>query len=239
MGREEALRPFRLSTVPESRLTWAGWLVLLLAMGATVWLGVAAGGRSVLRRVPRSVVRYYPLGAVGFAFGGGLLVVGTGAAISRVSGVPLAVPLGIPRNGIVRLIQRSPRRRMQFTVGRLQRLVLVVALLCALARLDIIHVAAAYYFGGMLLVIILGTGIVIARRGAASVREYLIWGWLAGSVLAAVCLGWMFVLIWVVEPSTRLLWMLGLVTMLGGIVGWFVGLAMVLWRVRRGVHVRP
>jgi hypothetical protein len=107
---------------------------------------------------------------------------------------------------------------------------LLVAVLCALARLDIVQLGLLVYLASMLLVITLGTGIAVARRRPSHPRDYLIHGGLAGSCLGAVCLGWMFVVLCVIKPSTRPLWMLGLVTTLGAVMGVIVGLAMFTWQ---------
>jgi hypothetical protein len=220
------------NTGQQSRLSLAGWLFILLSLVATVAVDLVAGSRPVIRLASRTLGAFYPLGVIACSFGGAIVVWSSGVGLSRLVGIPLLVPvpLATRSNGNVGLPREQTRGPFQFTLGRLQWVILIVAVVCALARLDIVQVAMWVYLGSMLMVITVGTGVAVARRRPSRLHDYLIQGGLAGSCLGAVCLGWMFVVLWVVEQSTRSLWLFGFVTILGGILGVLVGLAMVAWR---------
>jgi hypothetical protein len=229
-AQEEGLRSFHLYIGHRHCLTVAGSLLFVLSIAASVALSVTAGPWLLDRRVPSALAYFYPVGILACALAGSLMTWGVGVGLSRLSGVPLVVPLPTKVNGTVRLSQKGSRRPLQFSLAHLQWVVLLVAALCALARLDIVQLGLFVYLAGMLLVITLGTGIVLARRRPSHPRDYLIHGGLAGSCLGAVCLGWVFVVVWIIKPSTRPLWMLGIVTTLGAMIGVIVGLAMFAWQ---------
>jgi hypothetical protein len=112
----------------------------------------------------------------------------------------------------------------------------MVAVLCALARLDIDQIGKVIYFVSMLTVITVGTAGIVVGRGPTSLRGGMVRGALAGSCLSAVCLGWMFVLLFVIKPGIGPLLVLGSVTMLGGLLGGLIGLATVALQRRRSGH---
>jgi hypothetical protein len=176
----------------------------------------------------------YPFGTIACGFGGFLAVWCSGVGLGRLLGVPLVVPIAIPRasrwNGTVGPPHAQSRRPIQFTLRRLQCAILIVAVLCALARFDLVEVGKWVYLGSMLFVITVGTGVAVTRRRPSHLRDYLIYGGLAGSCLAAVCLGWMCVVLWLIDPTTRALRMLGVITVLGAMLGMIIGLAIFTWQ---------
>jgi hypothetical protein len=83
---------------------------------------------------------------------------------------------GIPRG--------RGRHRFQFTIGRILLVVALVALLCALTRLDSADLGRLIYFASMVAVITLGTAAAVARHHALHFRAALIRGGVAGSCLS-------------------------------------------------------
>jgi hypothetical protein len=218
------MRSFRLYVGHRSRLTAAGWLVLLLSAATTVALGLAGGIWGVSRLSP---------GASGIALflvtaGAGATVWSAGAGFCRLAGLPRITPEG----------HGWGRRPVQFTLGWLQLVIFVVAVLCAVIRLAVtpldrdwdLRLGKVIYFGSMLVVITWGTAGVVLHRGTTSLRGGMVCGGLAGSCLSAVCLGWMFVLLWVIESGIGPLLVLAAVTVMGGLLGMLIGLATVVWQ---------
>jgi hypothetical protein len=159
------------------------------------------------------------------------------AGLCHRAGVPLITPGGYEWDGAPSDPRSRGRRPLQFTLGRIQGVVLAVAVLCALARLDIVQIGKVVYVVAMLTVIGLGTAGVVVGRGPTNLRGGMVCGALAGSCLSAVCLGWMFVLLCVTQPGIRPLLALGSVTLLGGLLGGLIGLAVVVWQARRSGRV--
>jgi hypothetical protein len=221
-----------------SRLTAAGWSVLVTSAVTSAGLALAAvgltnGTRPVIRLGPGAAV----ISVVLVAGCGEIIIWSAATLLCRLAGVPMVTP---------EVHRERSRRPFQFTLGGLQAVVIVVAVLCAVPHLDLVQVGKFVYLASMLMVITLGTAVVVARRITLSLRVGMVRGGLAGSCLSAVCLGWMFVVYWVIEPGIRPLFMLASVTALGGLLGVLVGLAMVVWlRWRLGlrgkalIHIPP
>jgi hypothetical protein len=227
------MRSFQVYVGHGSRLTAAGRVVLLLAAAITValgfagsiwgvsrlqyWLGTVATGAAV--HVATAAALY--LGAAA----GGVAVWSAGAGLCRLAGLPLITPGRHGWDGMLSVARERSRRPIQFTLGGLQLAVFLVAVLCALTRLDIIQIGLVMYLFGMLTVITCGTAGVVLQGGTTSLRGGMVRGGLAGSCLSAVCLGWMFVLLWIIKPSIHPLLVLASITLLGGLLGVLIGLA--------------
>jgi hypothetical protein len=219
------MRSFRPYVGHRSRLTAAGWALLLLSAATTASLGLAGGIWGVFRLGPATAV-IYPYLVAGF----GVAVWSAGAGLCRLAGIPLINPGSQGWGGTPSVPRERSRRPLQFPLVRLQWVILSVAVLCALARLDSDQIGKVMYLVGMLTVITVGTAGIVVRRGPTGLRGGMARGGLAGSCLSAVCLGWMFVLLWVIKPGIGPLLALGSVTMLGGLLGGLIGLATVVWQ---------
>ena len=221
------MRSFRLYVGHRGRLTTAGRGVAVLSVATTAALGLAGGSSTVLR--------FGPAGPVIYAWcvaGSGLLVWSVASRLCPLWGVPLVDREGHESTGTVGSTDERGRRPFQFTLGRLLSVVALIAVLCALARLDIDTLGRLIYLTSMLTVISLGTTIAVARRHPTRLRDGVIRGGFAGSCLAAICLGWMFVLFWFIKPSIEPLLGLGVVTVSGGLLGMLIGLGLTFWQGR-------
>jgi hypothetical protein len=147
-----------------------------------------------------------------------------GARFCRLAGLSLVMPGGHVWDGTLSL-----PRPVQFTLGQLQSVIFWVAVLCTLTRLDSDQFGKLMYLVSMLTVITCGTVGIVLQRGTTSLRGGMVCGGLAGSGLSAVCLGWMFVLSWVIKPGIGPLLVLAWITVLGGLFGVLIGLAAVVW----------
>jgi hypothetical protein len=213
------MRSFQLDVGHRRRLTGAGMLVLLLSVATTAALGLAGGTWGT----PRLGSGATALALILVPAGGGAVVWSVAAGFCGLAGLPLITPGG----------HGWDRRPVQFTLGWLQSVVFSVAVLCAATRMIESDTDQLFgkmmYLGGMLTVITCGTAGVVLQRGATSLRGGMVRGGLAGACLSAVCLGWMFVPLWLIEPGMGPVLGLASVTGLGGLLGVHVGLATVGW----------